>query len=417
MLPDRSLQLLTAYVDGELSPRQRRLVERLLQSSPEARQLLRQLQQDAQQLQQLPRPTLPHDLSRPVLQTIVQRGLTPTQSAQVNQRRRVPFWRGVAAAAAVLLGLGLGSFWYFARPLPSSTNGELARGPEQVEPIPERTGDPLPLPDKVSLPEKVAQSPILPNPAKPIPSVKPETPAPAEKDRIAQKNKTPRKPPKVEPDPAPPRPSNGPVLTDRGMEQVNIKVVTREQLAPPLILDVSDLAQEAGRQKLLAELGKGPAFQLEFPVHQTTRAMERLQAACKTAGVHLTLDQLAQVRLKKPTVRTNYVCFLETTNPTDLVKLLQQFARIDRLAPTRKPPTESVLDRLVVARLDWGGLIDLLGPTIQAPPGQGNPGGLVVTLPPDRPSRSSPEVRTFLNNRKTAPAGALRVMIVLRSIG
>src|SRR6185437_14418170 len=77
MLRDRYRQLLTAYVDGELTKRQRRHVARLLRRSPEARQLLRKLQADAHSLRHLPRPALSADLSGPVLRTIVERRLTP----------------------------------------------------------------------------------------------------------------------------------------------------------------------------------------------------------------------------------------------------------------------------------------------------------------------------------------------------
>ena len=59
MLPDRDRQLLSAFVDGELSSRQRRHVERLLRRSGEARTLLRRLQEDARELRHLPRPRPP----------------------------------------------------------------------------------------------------------------------------------------------------------------------------------------------------------------------------------------------------------------------------------------------------------------------------------------------------------------------
>ena len=61
MLLDRYRQLLTAYVDGELSSRQRRHVVRLLHRSAEARRLLRQLEADAKSLRDLPRPALSVD--------------------------------------------------------------------------------------------------------------------------------------------------------------------------------------------------------------------------------------------------------------------------------------------------------------------------------------------------------------------
>ena len=47
MLDKRHLELLSAYVDGELGSRQRKLVMRLLRNSPEARTAVRHMQQHA----------------------------------------------------------------------------------------------------------------------------------------------------------------------------------------------------------------------------------------------------------------------------------------------------------------------------------------------------------------------------------
>ena len=61
MLPERFRELLTAYVDGELSARQRRHVLRLLRRSVEARRLLHFLQSDSHNLIHLPRVRLDPD--------------------------------------------------------------------------------------------------------------------------------------------------------------------------------------------------------------------------------------------------------------------------------------------------------------------------------------------------------------------
>jgi anti-sigma factor RsiW len=76
MLPERHRQLLTACVDGELGPRQRRLVRRLVRRSPEARRLLRELEQDARALRSLPPVHLDTDLSPYFLRNLARaRGL------------------------------------------------------------------------------------------------------------------------------------------------------------------------------------------------------------------------------------------------------------------------------------------------------------------------------------------------------
>src|SRR5260370_12771467 len=77
MLTESCRELLTAYVDGELTPRQHKAVLRLLQQSAEARDLLRQMQRDSEALRQLPTPRLEHDLSAPVGQIIADRRVAP----------------------------------------------------------------------------------------------------------------------------------------------------------------------------------------------------------------------------------------------------------------------------------------------------------------------------------------------------
>src|SRR5438270_11816665 len=103
MLPEQDRELLTAYVDGELTTRQRRSLMRRLRRSTEARELLRRLQEDARELHELPYPSLVPDFSDRVLQTIGQKGLRPPR--RLN-RASVPFWTLPAAAAAVLCAVG-----------------------------------------------------------------------------------------------------------------------------------------------------------------------------------------------------------------------------------------------------------------------------------------------------------------------
>src|SRR5438270_13604626 len=103
MLSDRVCQLLTAYIDGELSPRQRQVIERLLERSAEARAMLQQLQEGAGILRALPRRAPGRDLAGPVLRSIAERRLHPARRAALSAQPAVPAWTGLAVAAAVLL--------------------------------------------------------------------------------------------------------------------------------------------------------------------------------------------------------------------------------------------------------------------------------------------------------------------------
>ena len=67
MLSERHQQLLSAYVDGELSSRQREEAESMVMASPEARQLLAELFQNAERVRKLRAVlTEPMLLSNPV---------------------------------------------------------------------------------------------------------------------------------------------------------------------------------------------------------------------------------------------------------------------------------------------------------------------------------------------------------------
>src|SRR5437868_11647972 len=110
MLSERVLRLLTAYVDGEVNARQRKAVLRYLRASQETRALLKQLQDDAHKLRQLPAQKVGHDLSQNILELIGD--LRPIRISVPQVPSPVPRGFGLATAAAVLLALGFGSFYY-----------------------------------------------------------------------------------------------------------------------------------------------------------------------------------------------------------------------------------------------------------------------------------------------------------------
>ncbi len=417
MLPDRDLQLLTASVDGELSSQQRRQLERLLHGSEEARQVLHRLQEDARRLGSLPVPSLSRDLSAPILQTIVDRRLTPARPRKFQPQPGVPFWKGLVAAAAVLLMLGVASYLCFA-PSESRMPGNTDPGPAAVVQPPVGPSQPGAI-----VAERIKAPRLLPpDPPNPTPRGPQGPPAPVdhrhpEKGQFAEGPKPPEKPREPAPEVGPPKESPGSVLTDRGLELFDIKVV---QLNPPLILPVADLEQEQVRQKLQTDLGKSNAYRLELPVHDSNKAVERLRSACKSVGVNLIVEQMAQGRLRKSVWKTNYVIYLETLSPTDLTRVLQHLAHADK--QSARKPSEAVLDRLVLACMnknDWHELSDLLGSSFQPPAEQGgsqtegskpaskgsNQTGLVVSMPPVRPTRNSVEIKALPRHPQTGRAG------------
>lgn len=134
MLPEHLSELLTAYVDGELSPRKRKEVTKLLKKSAEARKLLQKLEEDSSFLRRLPRQQMRQDLSDSVLGNISMRGLKlPLRDPAAPTQQRIPVaapapkqpvpvaatpgsgipWLGLLAFLLFLILVGIASYLVF----------------------------------------------------------------------------------------------------------------------------------------------------------------------------------------------------------------------------------------------------------------------------------------------------------------
>src|SRR5262245_50460037 len=108
MIPDNFRELLTAAVDGELSPAERKSARRLLRESEAARTLYAQLKADAARLRGMPLVAAPTDVADNVMAVINDRALTPTPlpPTRVLSRRPnwtwLPIWANVVTAAGVM---------------------------------------------------------------------------------------------------------------------------------------------------------------------------------------------------------------------------------------------------------------------------------------------------------------------------
>jgi anti-sigma-K factor RskA len=394
MLTDQVRQLLTAYVDGELTNRQRKALARLLHRSPEARALLRQLQEDAASLRALPRPRLGADFTARVVRAVRQRQVQQHQQAA---RQASAGWPALAAAAAVVLAVGLGSFLYFARP---------------------PAGDPL-----AQLDQPPADTPPGQDPAdgRRTGSVTEVTPRPSDSAK---------EPPKPEPVPMPPvvadKP-NDPVRPDvPGVEKVftspEMEMFKPVVVQPPFALleDLHALRADDLRKKI----DKEAALRLELPCRDTAKGFHRVQAALKDVGIGLAIDAAAQNRLDKPRLKSNYVLLVEDLTAEELARALAKLGSEDRKAAEAKPKPDGQFSRLVVNRLsdtDFKELSAVLHvEQAQLQNGPDRPGkgserlALAVTYNPERPKPNSPEVKRYLDSRKPARPGTLRVLLVLR---
>jgi anti-sigma factor RsiW len=446
MLLDRYRQLLTAYVDGELSSRQRRYVVRLLHRSAEARQLLQQLKADARTLRQLPRPSLPADLTGAVLRLISERNLAPRQSRTIQVVPAMT-WMGPltswTVAATVLLSLGVASYFYFAASLDQAAKTEIVQ--KQPEPT---ISTPHPEEPGLSIAHK--EDGISTEPRKSAaPKINP--PSAVKTPRMVRQRGERSKPNSVDKPPSPPKEETA--LTDR-LETFHFDCVPD---LLPVVVKLGGLDRLPARKKLAAELSKDNAFRLELPCSNGTKAFDRVQKAARTLHIGFIIDKAAQERIKLKW-NVSYLLYLEDVMPEELTGFVRQIDAEDRKSEAGKP-AEAQFDRLVLMRMSAGHrkeLTTLLGvdPITTAPSatgsladphkpltdatarlvqqslaGQGGapraePGksaaqapdhiALVLAYNHVHPSPGSDEIKHFLENRKPIRAGALRVLLVLR---
>jgi hypothetical protein len=438
MMPDRWRELLTAYVDGELTQRQLRLLERLLHQSAEARDLLRRLERDAAALRRLTPPALDRDLCPAVLNAIRERRLRPGRRRLIRPQPALFSSRAVlVAAASVLLLVGMSSY-LLQRISESEPVGQQGQPEGQ-----ERVVTKLP---PVEAPAVTAQAAPA---ARPVPQEVKNTPVTKNNDSTAFVG-----PPPAQKDNAPEEPrAESAVVTAPSIESFQPERVEPPTL--PVVLSLRDLERVEGWDKLLRELREESAFRIELPCSNATRAFERVQAALRSRDIALVLEQTALIRMSQPQRKSNYALFAEDLTPEDLAALLRDLGRLDR---TGKPAEAQFADA-VVTRLSKGhrkDLSDLLGvdpaplvrdstgplgtdphkslPELTAGQvanalsggaGQGTAArsaavkqsqrqALVLAFYPVRPPRGSPDVRHFLDARKPARTGTVQVLLVLR---
>src|SRR5262245_51346713 len=102
-----SEEILSAYLDGELSPDERARVERRLERDPRAREQVEDFRRLSQLFAGLPRTELPASFASEVLQLAERRMLIPDGAAGPARQRASRWLLGavasMAAAAALLL--------------------------------------------------------------------------------------------------------------------------------------------------------------------------------------------------------------------------------------------------------------------------------------------------------------------------
>ena len=424
-------ELLTAAVDGELTPAERKAAQRLLRESETARVLFAQLKADAARLKKLPRVAAPADLADNVLGVINDRALTPTPLPPSPRADRkfnwgwLPIGANVAAAAGVLVAITLGSYLYFSASqdyYASLKEQESARVPaaKPRDVIADRpAGDPVPPRDRATDWDEEAVVDAGP----PVPEV---GPAPREVEL-----------------------GKG-VLTSPVEELPEIEPFLPDKIRLSQLVKLDELAADAeARKRLATEMKKDELIRLDLFCTSTPKALQRVTAALKSRGIRTLTDGFAADRLKRK-VPTELMIFTETLTTDEVAQLLTALGAEDRksgagqfdtlvAAPflgedlvklgrllgiphgtlkhpkakvevdIRKPLPEGTADHVARTLSGMGGgssprpKAERLAMVVAYSPANGNPSG-------------SKEIRQFVERRDERKADAKPLMLVLKVI-
>ncbi len=416
MLTARELELLTAAVDGALTPAQSRNFRSLLAAKPEATALFRALQTDAAKVRAAVPPPIPASQVAAVLARI-------GSKARPRPARMAPSRRGLllqyAVAASVFFTLCSASFWVF------TARDRHARDRVQIDRLPvlEPTSD---APEQNSV--AVAQS--IPK-AKPTPPVELVDPFP-KPDVVAIK------PVEIELAPSP-RSAIGDVVGSGIIE--NPKPLTEVRLRLPFLFEASDFDTLDVQARLKLDLVQDPAYRLDLFTKNPVAALELLQSAAKQAGVNVSMDAKTQELLNRK-VPVSVAFYLEGLTVAELGQLFSALGKQLQTAPKPMPlgkahllPVGSTDLRdlkelfgvdLAPSRLPRNGgepksiSADTLGKVTNSVKKVGDKAGIVVAYQPVNartPPAQSKEIKGFLDKRGERKPGTVPLLIVLRPQG
>jgi len=422
-------ELLTAAVDGELTPAERKIAQRLLEQSSTARKLFAELKADAARLKALPRVSAPADLAANVLGVIQERAITPTPlppAPRANTKfnwAMVPIWVNLATAASVLIVVSIGSYLYFSESQNyfASRNARakqaIVKGDE--EGLPAIPGDAVPVPPKDQNRDP-GRDAIVERPRDASPEIGP-SPRVVSPDLIA-----------------------GPSFHDNMAE---IEPFHLDKIRVSHLFDMSELAKdESLRKKLATEMKKDELIRLDLFCRATPKALEHVIAALKSRGITAISDSFVQDRFKKK-LPTEVMIFTEAMTTEQVAQLLAALGADDvksgagefetLVAAPFLPADLNRLSRLLGATnvlpkpakgapqidirkpLPEGTANQLANTLAKMGNGSPKPGNVAVVVaysPMNGNPAASKEIKQFLDRRGDRRADAKPLMLVLRTI-
>jgi hypothetical protein len=363
MLSDQVLELLTAFVDGELSQRQRKAVTRILQRSSEARDMLKQLQENAHKVKQLPRHKIEPSLVEQITQAIAEQQAQPKPAVRKARRGWLPYVAAAMAASVLIAAMGF-AYWK-----------AMEGGKDEGGTDPYAKGGP-------------------PNP-KPIDAKSPP-------DDSGKKKKHP--------------------YLEGMVDGIAIGVGTPPEYPSYVFQELRD-AKGAKIGHFAKHLNDAKtALRVDVKVSNNTLAMERLHAVLKERGVKVVIDPAVTRTLsdKQPKGKMEYLVFAENLIADDVAKLMSELSQefvvgegnnerryqspYQNLAV--RPVGDYSMEQLA---MHFGGDHGLKERDVTAKPAPKTTPSAVL-LPGAAGPAPSAEVRLFVEQRRPQP-GTLQIMI------
>jgi hypothetical protein len=306
MSPANLRELLTAAIDGELTPTERKTVQRLLYESASARALYAQLQADAARIKALPRVPAPHELADNVMGVIRERAITPTPlpptrrpAARFNWSK-VPIWTNIVTAASILILISIGSYAYFAASQDYKNRQE--QGVAVNDPASKNAGDAAAEPRDDSVDSKAVAKDPKPQPAPEVIVHKPKEPV-------------------VELGPTP-RVHVTDIIVDAPRDNPEIEPFDLNKIRVSKMFALQELSRdEQQRKKLATEMKKDELIRLDLFCQTTPNALEIVLNALRARGINVVTDSFVQDRLRKKSA-TELMIFTEAMTPEEVVQLL-----------------------------------------------------------------------------------------------
>ena len=297
MLTDTQRELVAAGVDRPAAPRPDSPLARLLAASGEARELHRDLCRQRDALAGLPRHRVPDGFARTVLARLP--ATVPASARPVGQRVAWGQFLPYAAAASIVLMIGVGSLWMNSRPQtdPNQLVFNLTVLPEERATIAE-IGTPAP--------GRVEEQPH------------PDTDPGAPDSRVAVG------PPEIAPAPRPRSPVTPTYIGAAVLMPPDPLDVVEARL--PLFLSAAEFDRPDILARLSEELGRESAFRLDLFCTDRNHALGHLLAAAKGAGLTTSIDSTAANRRKRG-FPTEWVFYTEALDDRQITGLLGRLAR------------------------------------------------------------------------------------------